>query len=129
MENKPADIDQYISSFPEPVQLILEQMRGIVHVALPQAVESISYGMPTFWANGHPVISFAAWKKHVSLYAVPVLDPELEQEVAPYRAEKDTLRFSLAKPVPYALIERVVAALVERRASGPRPKSEATRKR
>jgi hypothetical protein len=42
MENKPADIDQYIWSFPEPVQLILEQMRGIVHVALPQAVESIS---------------------------------------------------------------------------------------
>lgn len=62
----------------------------------------------------------AAWKHYISIYPVPAaheMDADLERELAPYRAAKATLRFQLAKPIPYELISRLVALLVERRSS------------
>ena len=59
-------------------------------------------------------IHFAGWKKHVGLYPVGELDPDLEAEVAPHRAKKDTVQFFYKDPVPYDLIERVARALAAR---------------
>jgi len=61
------------------------------------------------------LVSFAGWKHHIGLYPIPRADDALEQELAPYRATKDTLRLPLSKPIPYDLIERLVAFLVTRR--------------
>jgi uncharacterized protein YdhG (YjbR/CyaY superfamily) len=111
-----ATIDEYISSFPEEVRLVLEQVRRTIRTAVPAARETISYQMPTITLDGRHLVYFAAWKHHVALYPVPTADEALEVELAPYRAARSTLRFPFRKPVPYDLIERLVALLVQQRA-------------
>ena len=110
-----ATIDEYISACPQDVQNILEQVRRTTRNATPAAGETISYAMPTMTLNGRDLVSFAAWKHHIGLYPVPAADDAFEQELAPYRAAKGTGRFPLGKPIPYDLIERLVALRVEPR--------------
>jgi uncharacterized protein YdhG (YjbR/CyaY superfamily) len=116
-------VDEYIASFPEAVRPVLAEVRRAIRDGAPDADESISYGMPAYKVDGVRVTYFAGWKKHVALYAIPPLPDELEREVAPYRAAKDTVRFpfpaaaaALAAPVPAALITRIIRALPEARA-------------
>jgi uncharacterized protein YdhG (YjbR/CyaY superfamily) len=110
-----ATIDDYIGSFPEDVQVVLEEVRLTVRRAAPGAGETISYQIPTVTVNGKYLMSFAAWKHHVGLYPVPTTDEAFEQELAPYRAAKATVRFPLREPIPYELIERLVAYRVKQR--------------
>jgi uncharacterized protein YdhG (YjbR/CyaY superfamily) len=112
MTQRSADVDAYIGSFPEPVQTTLTQVRQAVHRAAPGAAETISYKIPTMTLDGTALVYFAGWKNHVSLYPVPAGDEDFQAAVAPYRAGPGTLRFPLARPVPYDLIERLVVQLV-----------------
>lgn len=107
-----ATIDDYVSSFPADVQLILQQIRQTVHDVVPTADESISYQMPTMTVDGRLLIHFAAWKNYISLYPTPTGDQAFEEEIAPYRAAKSTVRFPLRKPIPDDLIRRLVALRV-----------------
>ena len=59
-------VDEYIASQPEGVRRILEQVRSVIRKALPQAVEAISYQMPTYKLPAGPVLYFAGWKQHYS---------------------------------------------------------------
>jgi uncharacterized protein YdhG (YjbR/CyaY superfamily) len=111
-----ATIDEYIASFPDEVAGRLEQTRSTIRHMVPAAEESISYGIPTFSLDGRYLVYFAGWKRHISVYPVPAADPALEQEIAPYRAAKGTLRFPLDQPMPYDLVGRVVQRLVAQRA-------------
>ncbi len=108
-------IDDYINTFPEDVQSILEQVRRTVRHAASGADETISYQMPTLTLDGRDLVYFAAWKHHISLYPVPTGDEAFARELAPYRAAKGTVRFPLRKPIPYDLIERLVAFRVKER--------------
>lgn len=108
-------IDDYIASFPHDVQVVLEGLRCEIRAAAPNADESVSYHMPTFSVGGAHLVFFAAWKTHVALYAIPPLDDELEAQVAPFRAAKDTVKFPLRKPVPYNLVGQIVTELAARR--------------
>jgi uncharacterized protein YdhG (YjbR/CyaY superfamily) len=111
-----ATMDQYIGSFPEDVQVILEEVRRRIQNVAPEAGETISYQIPTMTLGGRHLVYFAAWKHHISVYPVPaVVDESFEQELAPYRAGRGTVRFPLNKPIPYGLIERLVALLVQQR--------------
>ena len=112
-----ATIDDYTSSFPEDVQRILEEVRKTIRNAAPTADEMISYQIPTFALNGQQIVSFAAWKHYISVYPAPAGDEAFERDIAPYRAAKSTLRFPLGKPIPYPLVERLVALLVKERAT------------
>jgi uncharacterized protein YdhG (YjbR/CyaY superfamily) len=107
-------VDGYIASQPAEVQAILQEIRRRAFAAVPGAGDRISYGIPTITLDGHYVMYFAAWKHHISVYPVPGGDAEFEQEIAPYRAAKGTLKFPLAKPIPYELIEKVATVLAER---------------
>jgi uncharacterized protein YdhG (YjbR/CyaY superfamily) len=109
-------VDDYIASFPDDVQEMLGEIRRRLRGAVPGAGETISYGIPTMTLHGRHLVYFGAWKHHIAVYPVPAADPALEQEIAPYRAGKGTLRFPLRKPVPYDLIGRLAALLVEQRA-------------
>jgi len=115
MAEKFRDVDQYIGSFPEEVRPVLEELRVTISRAAPDAVETISYNIPTFKLAGRYLVYFAGWKKHVSVYPIPGGDPELERELEPYRTGPGTLRFPLDHPVPFGLIERVVAAMLKAR--------------
>jgi uncharacterized protein YdhG (YjbR/CyaY superfamily) len=101
-------IDEYVAGFPENVQNILQRIRMSIRKAAPDAEEAISYGMPTFNLNGHYLIYFAAYKKHIGLYPVPTGDAEFSKEISTYQSGKGTLQFALDKPIPYRLITRVV---------------------
>jgi uncharacterized protein YdhG (YjbR/CyaY superfamily) len=110
-----ATIDDYISSFPEDVQIILEEVRRTIRNAAPAAEETISYQIPTMTLNGRYLVYFAAWKHHISLYPIPDADEAFERELAPYKAAKGTMKFPLKEPIPYDLIERLVALLLKQR--------------
>ena len=110
-----ATIDEYISSFPDDVQIILREVRQAILNAAPAADETISYQIPTITLSGRNLVHFAAWKHHIGLYPIPTADEAFEQKIAPYRAARGTARFPLQKPIPYDLIERVAGLLVEQR--------------
>ncbi|MFC5929105.1 DUF1801 domain-containing protein [Cryobacterium melibiosiphilum] len=112
-EAAPENVDEYVAGFPPEVRDVVEAVRQTLLRAVPTAVESISYGMPTYSVNGRRVLYFAGWKHHVALYSVPTMAPTLEKELANYRKAKGTLDFSLTRPMPYDLIERLARALVE----------------
>lgn len=103
---KPQTIDEYIAGFPDDVQQLLEKIRVAARKAVPKATEAIKYGIPTFVQQGN-IVSFAAYKNHVSLYPAPVGVAEFEAEIAPYLASKATLQFPLDKPLPSALVTKV----------------------
>src|SRR5262245_23210412 len=101
-------IDEYIVTFPQNIQKILEKVRGTIKAAAPKAEEKISYGIPTFTLNGKYLIYFAGWKQHISIYPVPVGDEAFNQEIAPYVAGKGTLKFPIEKRMPLKLITKIV---------------------
>lgn len=110
-----ATVDDYVGSFPEDVQVILEQVRRTMREAAPAADETISYQIPTLALDGRYLVHFAAWKNHLAVYPAPVGDDAFEQEIAPYRAARSTARFPLRKPIPYDLIGRLVALRAKQR--------------
>ena len=112
-ENKFASVDEYIGSFPADVQAILQQVRRKVLDAVPAAGETISYQMPTITLGGAPLLYFAGWKRHISLYPAPAGDESFERRIGPYRAEKSTVKFPLSRPIPYDLIEQVARLRAE----------------
>lgn len=108
-------VEDYIASFPPEVQEVLERVRHRVRRVIPGAEEKISYQIPTITAQGKPIVHFAGWKAHISLYPVPEGDDDLAAAVAPYLSGKGTLKFPLQKPIPYELIERVAERLYDER--------------
>jgi uncharacterized protein YdhG (YjbR/CyaY superfamily) len=113
-----ATIDDYIGSFPEDVQDVLEQVRRRIRKVVPAGEETISYQIPTITLDGTYLVFFAGWKNHISLYPIPTDDEALERKLAPYQSGKGTLKFPLDKSIPYDLIERVVKSLVQQRLGG-----------
>src|SRR6267143_2015366 len=101
-------MDRYIESFPENVQSVLEKLRATVQEAAPEAVESISYQMPTFKLKGQRLAYFSAWKNHVGFYSIPEGNEAFRKELSPYSGEKGSLRFPLDKPIPYDLVKKTV---------------------
>ena len=116
--NGHSTVDDYIASYPADMQVVLETIRQTIRKVVPAADETISYQIPTFRLNGKNVVHFAGWKHHISLYPLPAVDEEYEQEVAPYRSGKGTAKFPLDKPIPYDIIERMVGLLVQERSAG-----------
>jgi len=112
MQNGYQTIDEYIKAFPPEVQSILEKIRKTIRKAAPDATEAISYQMPTLKLNGN-LVHFAAFKNHVGFYPVPSGIDAFKKELSPYIAGKGTLRFPLGQPIPYDLIEKVVAYRVK----------------
>jgi uncharacterized protein YdhG (YjbR/CyaY superfamily) len=101
-------IDEYISTFPEEVQKILEELRAIIKAAAPTAEETISYQIPTFTLNGKYLIYVAGWKNHISIYPIPSGSEAFNKQVSKYVEGKGTLKFPIDKPLPLKLITRIV---------------------
>lgn len=100
-------ISEYIRSKPKDVQPILQSVRKAIHEAVPATEEGISYQIPVFKLNELPVLYFAGWKEHFSLY--PASDGLIAEfkELAAYERSKGTIRFPLDEPVPVSLIKRI----------------------
>jgi uncharacterized protein YdhG (YjbR/CyaY superfamily) len=101
-------VDEYIASQPNDAPAILGLVRSTIQKALPGADELISYKIPTYKLHGRVVLYFAGWKQHYSLYpASSSLLQEFNDELAPYKVNKGTIRFPLSEPVPIELIQRI----------------------
>ena len=105
-------IDDYIKTFPPDVQSILEKMRQTIRKSAPEAVEAISYQMPTFKLNGN-LVHFAAFKHHIGLYPAPSGIEAFEKELSPFVGGKGSVRFPLDKPIPFDLVDKIVAFRVK----------------
>lgn len=93
-------IDEYTKTFPEDVQIILEKIRQTIREAAPEAVEAISYGIPTFKLNGRYLVYFAAWKNHIGFYPMPSGAKAFKKELSVYKQGKGSIQFPLDKPIP-----------------------------
>ncbi|PYF72823.1 iron chaperone [Pedobacter nutrimenti] len=101
-------VDQYIQSFPGPIQLILTQVRETIKKNAPQAEESISYAMPAYKLKTRPLIYFAAFKKHIGLYATPSAHRAFSDALSNYKKGKGSVQFPIDQPMPLDLIADMV---------------------
>lgn len=106
------NIDEYISLFPENVQLILKELRQNIKEIAPESKEVISYQMPTFKLNGN-LVHFAAYKNHIGFYPTPSAIVKFKEKLSLYETSKGTIKFSIHEPIPLDLIKEIVAFRVK----------------
>ncbi len=111
----PSTVEEYLAALPEEARAVLAEVRAAVLRGMPGATETIRYGMPAAMLGDRYGLHFAAWKKHAALYPVPVFDGDLEAAVAPYRSGKDAVHLRYGLPLPVDLVERIAAAVADRR--------------
>jgi len=119
---KPASVDDYLAGLPEERRAVMAELRRTIRAAAPDATEVISYLMPAFKTHGQFLVSYAAFKNHYSLF--PASDAVIEaggEELKPYLAGKGTIQFPADKPIPVALVKRIIKVrLAENAARGDR---------
>ncbi len=108
-----SSIDEYIAEFPPETQKMLEELRALIKDAAPGATETISYAIPTFDLNGHHLVHFAGYAKHIGFYPIPSALDAFEEELKPYKSGKGSAQLPLGKPLPAELIRRIVEFRVE----------------
>ena len=120
MERDPA-VDAYLATLPADQQKVLQDLRAQVARIAPDAVETISYGMPAFKLGGRFLVSYAAWKSHCSIY--PLTDTFMQSHadaIAGFDRTKGSLHFTPKDPLPPGLVEDLVRARLADLASGGR---------
>jgi uncharacterized protein YdhG (YjbR/CyaY superfamily) len=111
-QNKFNTIDEYILFFPDDIQDILRELRQVIKDAAPEAVEKISYQMPTFYLHGN-LVHFAAYKNHIGFYPTPSGIEAFKTELSIYKGAKGSVQFPINKPIPHDLIKKIVAFRVK----------------
>lgn len=108
----PKDIDEYLAGVPEPARGALNKMREAIRSALPaEAAETISYRIPAFKCK-RVLVWFAAFSDHCSLFPTASVIEEFKRQLKGFSTSKGTIHFPLDKPLPTALIKRLVKARV-----------------
>lgn len=110
---KPENIDQYIANFPAATQKLLQQVRETIHLAVPDAKEVISYGMPAFKQKGI-LVYFAGYAKHIGFYPTGSGIEAFKNEFGDYKWSKGAVQFPLDQPLPLDLITRITKFKAER---------------
>ncbi|PRY55158.1 uncharacterized protein YdhG (YjbR/CyaY superfamily) [Arcticibacter pallidicorallinus] len=101
------DTESYISSFPENVRLILQQLRSAIKEAAPEAEETIKYDMPTYVQHGN-LVHFAAYRNHIGFYATPTGHAAFEQQLSGYKSGKGSVQFPIEEALPLELVKEIV---------------------
>ena len=103
----PQTVDDYLAALPEEARATLEKIRKAIKAAAPKATEVISYQMPMYKHHGM-LVGFAAFKDHCSFFpgANPVATHK--DELKAYETSKGTIRFPIGKPLPAALVKKLV---------------------
>ncbi len=105
-------IDQYIATFPAPVQALLAQMRAAIRRAAPEAEEAIRYGIPTFVLKGN-LVHFGGFKKHIGFYPGASGVGAFKTELAAFAGAKGSVQFPIGQPLPLGLVEKIVRYRVQ----------------
>jgi len=107
----PKNIDEYLAGVPEPARTTLNKIRGMIRSALPEATETISYRIPAFKYKG-VLVWFAAFSNHCSLFPTASVIEEFKEELKRFSTAKGTIQFPTDKPLPAALVRKLVKARV-----------------
>lgn len=103
-------VTAHIAKIPEPQKSTLVQLRETIQEIIPNAEEVISYGFPGYRLNGKVICGFDAFKNHCSFFPhSSLVIPELEKELANYKTSKGALQFPINKPLPKALVRKLIA--------------------
>jgi uncharacterized protein YdhG (YjbR/CyaY superfamily) len=102
------EVEAYIARVPEPLRGALETVRAQIRKAAPDADETISYGVPTFKIAGRMLMSYAAFKKHLSIFPGPAAIEAHAERLADFKTSRGTIQFTPEKPLPAALVRSIV---------------------
>jgi uncharacterized protein YdhG (YjbR/CyaY superfamily) len=104
----PADVDAYIADFPPETRAALQAIRALVAELVPEATETISYGIPTFDVGKKHLVHYAGYEHHIGLYPTPSAMDRFSGDLAPYARGKGSVRLPLGEELPLELIRRIV---------------------
>jgi len=110
------DINSYIQAVPKEAQALLKEMRVTVRKVAPDAMEAISYGIPTYKLNGN-LVHFGAFKDHIGFFPTSSGVSAFKKDLTKYHVAKGTIQFPLDKPLPLSLIKKIVAFRVKENTS------------
>ena len=108
-----ATFDEYLAAQPDDIRGILEKVRAVIKRTAPEALETISYAMPTFKLKNRNLVHFAAFQHHIGFYPTSSGIAAFRKELAPYQTSRGAVRFPLDRPLPFELIGRITRFRVD----------------
>jgi uncharacterized protein YdhG (YjbR/CyaY superfamily) len=113
VKRNPTTIDEYLASVEPEQRAVLQKLRQTIHAAASTAEECISYGIPAFRLNGRSLVFFGAWANHCSFYpGNSTTLKNFRDDLKSFQVSKGTIRFSPDRPLPLALVEKLVKARI-----------------
>jgi uncharacterized protein YdhG (YjbR/CyaY superfamily) len=113
---KPQTIDEYLAALSDDKRVALQRLRKSIRAAAPRAEECISYGIPAFRLGGKLLVAFGAGVNHCAFYPGSVLHA-YRQELKNYDTSRGTIRFQAQRPLPAALVRKIVKARIAKNAA------------
>ena len=121
----PRNVDEYLARVPPAQRRALEQLRSTIKSLVPDAVEVISYQMPTFKLNGRMLVSYAAFKDHCSFFPGAGPTQAHQDELRSFVTSKGTVRFTPEKPLSATLVKKLVRTRIRLNAAAAKKKLKA----
>lgn len=107
MVEKSQEVTDYIQHYPIEIQERLEKIRELIHQEAPEAVEKMSYGIPTFVLK-KPLVHFAAYQKHIGFYPTSSGIRAFSDQLQKFKTSKGTIQLPNSQPLPLELIRQIV---------------------
>lgn len=113
MAGRPTTIDEYLAAVSAEQRAALERLRKTIQAAAPRAQECISYGLAAFRLDGRPLVAFGATARHCAFYPMSAATVAAhEDDLEGYDTSKGTIRFQADRPLPAALVRKLVKARI-----------------
>jgi uncharacterized protein YdhG (YjbR/CyaY superfamily) len=115
---KASSVEEYLDALPDDRRAVMNALRATIRAAAPEATESIAYDMPAFRIGGEFLVSYAAYKRHYSLFpASGAVIEALGDELMPFVSGSATIQFRASSPIPLEIVRKVVETRLAEKAA------------